>query len=152
MGEAKRRKKLDPHFGQNYPALEENWVFTSASDQIAIGNLNDCLRMAGITTTPQYKSTYIDPLLDPSKSKLEKLDLLNALYLSRARIKDQLYKSLFEKAVREGEIYIDVNQNREGKFDSEEIDIEEELDEEEKLYEHIMYNPKRVRFFLENGY
>ncbi len=39
MGEAKRRKKLARNFGQNYPASEENWVFTSASEHMAIGNL-----------------------------------------------------------------------------------------------------------------
>ncbi|MDJ0902777.1 MAG: hypothetical protein QNJ55_28645 [Xenococcus sp. MO_188.B8] len=164
MGEAKRRQKLDPHFGQNYPAGEENWVFTSASEHMAIGNLNDCLHMAGLTTTQHYKSTYIDPLLGDSLSEREKSNLMSALYLSRARVNDELYSYFFKKAVKEGEIYIDVNINRDERLNSEEIDeleelsiyeeidLDEEEDEDEPFYNHIIYNPKRAQSFRENGF
>lgn len=145
MGEAKRRKKLDPNFGQNYPASEENWVFTSASDDVSIGNLNDCLQMAGLTTKKQYKSTYVEPLFKDNLSEKKKSSLLDGLYLSQVKIDDELYHSFFKKAVRKGEIYIDINIRN--------TDIEEDWsgveDEEESgiVEHHIVYSPKQAENF-----
>ena len=126
----------------NYPANDENWVFTSASDQVAIGDLNDCLHMAGLTTTEQYKSTYVDPLLEGNLSEKEKSALVNEAYLGRVSIQDELYDKFFNKAVREGEIYIHKN-------------IEKNLDrnEESKIScNHIMYNPERAEHFRNYGF
>ena len=126
----------------NYPASEENWVFTSASDHVAIGDLNDCLHMAGLITKEQYKSIYIDPLLEGDLSETEKSSLVNAAYLGRVSIQDELYDNFFNKAVREGEIYIHKN-------------IEKNIDrnEESKIScNHIMYNPERAEHFRNYGF
>jgi hypothetical protein len=68
MGEAKRRQKLDPHFGHNYPPQEDNWIFTSANDEIAVNNLNQCLFMAGVTSTDNYQ-----PLTDDNLTLISSL-------------------------------------------------------------------------------
>lgn len=116
----------------NYPANDENWVFTNALDHIAIGNLNDCLQMAGLTTK-------------------EKSDLVNEAYSSETEIEDELYDTFFKKAINKGEIYIDVNINRNTNIeeDQEEMDLDEES---EIFYNHIIYNPKRAECFRTNGF
>ena len=141
MGEAKRRKKLDPNFGQNYPASEENWVFTTPSEHSAIGDLNACLQMAGLTTPEQYQSTYVDPLSEDSLSEDAKFLLIKDR--SRFSLSQELYQSFFDQAVRFGEVYIDININQDQPSNLEELDIEEDDDyEDEPFYNHIAYNPK----------
>ncbi|MDJ0679947.1 MAG: hypothetical protein QNJ18_08815 [Xenococcaceae cyanobacterium MO_167.B52] len=123
MGEAARRKKLDPNYGQNYPASEENWICGSfPGAAMEVGNLEDCLFRAGITTKNKY--------LKFKKHVFEKLGAKSApLFLSKickVRVDDELYKTYFEKAVKKGEININIGE------------------EEEEFVKYIAYNIKEA--------
>lgn len=78
MGEAKRRAKLNHNFGQKYPAKDLNWIFSSASDEIVIGSLNECLLVAGVTNTNDCQNQYINPLTSGNLDLQEKLELLTS--------------------------------------------------------------------------
>lgn len=130
MGEAKRRQQLDPHFGCNYPPHEDNWIFTSASDEIAVNNLDQCLSMAGVTSTDHYQ-----PLTDGNLTEKEKSSLLANLYLSHVPIDNQQYQLLFAEAVKTGSVFV--------VFDDDDPDI---------FSHHICYDPRRAQFFCEYGY
>ena len=123
MGEAARRKKLDPNYGQKYRASEENWVFGSFPGDVGgIGNLEKCLFAAGITTKNNY--------LKFKKHVFERFGARNApLFLEKicqVRVDNELYKTYFEEAVRKGEIYLNIGE------------------EEEELPKYIAYDPKEA--------
>lgn len=146
MGEAKRRQKLDPNFGHNYPPQEDNWIFTSASDEIAVNNLNQCLFMAGVTSTDNYQPITDDNLTNghPQAPPLqggervtekEKFSLLANLSLSHVAIDNQQYQLLFAQAVKTGSVFV--------VFDADDPDI---------FSHHICYDPRRAQLFREQGY
>lgn len=135
MGEAKRRQKLDPNFGHNYPPQEDNWIFTSASDEIAVNNLNQCLFMAGVTSTNNYQRQYLQPFIDNNLTKKEKSSLLTSAFLSHVTIDNQQYQLLFAQAVKTGSVFV--------VFDADDPDI---------FSHHICYDPRRAQFFREHGY
>jgi hypothetical protein len=135
VGEAKRRQKLDPNFGQNYPSTEDNWVFTSADDQVAVGNLPQCLFMAGVTTTDDYHLKYLKPLSEGNLTLKEKSTLVSSLFLSQPTINNHQHQLLFHEAVKNGSVFV--------VFDEDDPDI---------FSHHICYNPRRAHFFREHGY
>jgi hypothetical protein len=135
MGEAKRRQKLDPNYGHNYPPQENNWIFTSASDEIAVNNLNQCLFMAGVTTTDHYQRQYSQPLTDNKLTEKEKSSLLTSALLSHVAIDNQQYQLLFAQAVKTGSVFV--------VFDDDDPDI---------FSHHICYDPRRAQFFRDQGY
>ncbi len=138
----------------NYPASEENWVFIQHNEQIAIGNLNDCLQMAGLMTKEEYTSTFVEPLLGDNLSNEKKSSLLSTLYIKQPTIRDSLYKNLFNKAVKSGQIYIEVNVCGEIIMSESESDINknEELGESAIYKHHIFYSPERAEHFREYGF
>lgn len=137
MGEAKRRKKLDSRFGQNYPATEDNWIFTNPSEHSIIGDLNTCLQTAGLTTPDEYQAIYDDPFSEESLSEEDQRQFL---------LEQELYQSFFDQAVKFGEVYIDININNPEPSNLEELDIEEDDDDEEPFYNHIAYDPKFAQY------
>mgnify|MGYP006356589297 CR=1 FL=1 len=135
MGEAKRRAKLDPNFGQRYPAQEQNWIFDSANDEIVVGNLNDCLSIAGITNTDNYRNQYIDLLTKKNLNPTEKFALSTSLQLDRRVVDDQQYQILFEQAVQTGSIFVVFSD-----------------DYPDECCHHIYYNQDRAQMFRNQGY
>ena len=135
MGEASRRAKLDPNFGQKYPAKDENWVFTSASDEVAIGSLKECLSMAGITTRDDYRDQYIKPLTEEHLSDRERSELVTSIYLDRRTVNDQQYQILFKQAVKTGSTSIVLDD-----------------DYPDECCHRICYNPERAEHFRNHGY
>lgn len=100
-----------------------------------MGNLNQCLFMAGVTTSDDYQHKYLKPLTEGNKSEKEKSHLLSSMYLSSLSIDNQQHQLLFAQAVETGSVFV--------VFDPDEPDV---------FSHHICYNPRRAQFFREHGY
>ena len=116
-----------------YPANEENWIFTGCDENIALRTLPECLSMAGVTSKAQYQKTYIDPLKSEHLSESKKQSLITNMYMDRVEINDSLYQKLYRKALWLGKIEID-------------------LDSEGWICHEIEYNQRRANFLRSNGY
>ena len=83
MGEAKRRQKLDPNYGHNYPPQEDNWIFTSALlSHVAIDNQQYQLLFAQAVKTGSVFVVVDDDDPRDNASKSPKLDRKRTLEYS----------------------------------------------------------------------